>query len=134
MTLPLHGAMQARLALNAAAESCYASAYQALENDDIDNAQKLFAIFALFAPRDERAWVGLGVTMERRTDHRSAAAMYAMGCALAPDSAWCALGHARALRVLGNRAGAERALDQAESATTNAAMLQLIENERNEHD
>ena len=113
------------------AERVYATAYEALENDQIEAAERYFALLALMAPRDERAWIGLAVTRERRGDVPMAAARYLLGSAFAPNSTWCHFGRARALRCLGRAAEAEQALDEAEATTDDAALLEIISAERN---
>jgi predicted TPR repeat methyltransferase len=114
----------------AMAEQCYASAYEALSNGDDDNAARLFALMALLAPRDERCWVGLAVSRERRGDLRSALGFYGMGAALAPRSGWCELGRARALRALGRDHLGDQALDQAEALADDPALVRAIVEER----
>ncbi len=116
--------------LSVLAERVYASAYEALENDDLKSAERLFGLLALFAPGDERAWIGLGVVRERREDWPMAAARYLLGSALVPSSAWCLFGRARALKQLGRADEADRALDEAEACAEDAALLRQIAKER----
>lgn len=117
--------------LSTLGERVYASAHEALENDDVQTAERYFGILALLAPRDERAWIGLGVTRERRGDWPMAAARYLLGGAIVPSSTWCHFGRARALRRLGRTDEAERAFDEAEASTEDPTLLRLIEEERN---
>lgn len=114
----------------AMAEQCYASAYRALESGDELNAKRLFGVLAILAPRDERPWIGLAVCNERQANWPMAAAMYRMGMTLASDSAWAHLGRARALKRMGKRAEARRALDHAEERARDSALLAAIEEER----
>jgi tetratricopeptide (TPR) repeat protein len=117
-------------ARRALSEQCYASAYQALEKGDDANAKRLFGLLAVMAPRDERPWIGLAVCSERKADWAMAGAMYAMGAALASGSAWASFGRGRALRRMGRRSEARRAFDTAEHATSEAALLSAIDEER----
>lgn len=116
--------------LSVLTERVYASAYEALENDDLKSAERFFGLLAVLAPTDERAWVGLGVTRERCGDWPMAAARYSIGSALVPQSAWCHLGRARALEQLGRSDEAELAFDEAETCAEDAALLHQIANER----
>jgi tetratricopeptide (TPR) repeat protein len=113
------------------AERCYASAHQALATGDALNAERLFALMAILLPQDERPWIGLASARERRADWRAAAGLYQVGSALAPRSAWCQLGRARALRRLGRNGEAERSLDQAEELAEDRTLLAAIAQERN---
>lgn len=118
----------------ALAEQCYASAYQALEDGDDRVAQRFFLLMALCAPRDERAWVGLGVCHEREGSSRllpRTAAVYTIGARLVGESAWLQLGRGRALAKLGRYHDALIAFDAAEDAAAdNPALLQAIREER----
>lgn len=115
----------------AVAERCYASAYQALAGGDLDNAMRLFGILALMSAKDERAWIGLATVCERRENWNVAAGLYGIAGAVAPRSAWCHFGRGRALDRIGERALALRELDLAEQATSDNALLDAIEEERN---
>jgi tetratricopeptide (TPR) repeat protein len=115
----------------AVAERCYASAYQALADGDLDNALGLFGILALLSAKDERAWIGLATVCERRENWDAAAGLYGVGSGFAPRSAWCHFGRGRALNRIGERALALRELDLAEQATSDVALLDAIEEERN---
>jgi len=112
-------------------DRCYASAHQALENGDLANAARLFALLAALAPRDARGWAGLAVTKERRGDWLAAAGVHRAGAAIAQEPAWCHFGLGRSLKRLGRHANATRAFDAAESATNDALLLRAIEQERN---
>lgn len=115
----------------AVAERCYASAYAALAGGDLDDAMRLFGILALLSARDERAWIGLATVCERRENWDAAAALYGVGSGFVPASAWCHFGRGRALNRLGRTASALRSLDEAEQATSDRALLDAIEHERN---
>jgi tetratricopeptide (TPR) repeat protein len=119
-----------KTSLSSLAERIYATAFEALENDDVAIAERWFGILALVAPRDERAWIGLAVARERHNDWAMAAARYLLGGALVPGSTWCHFGRARSLRHLGRAAEAEQAFDEAELTTDDHALLLLINEER----
>ncbi|MCA9600034.1 MAG: hypothetical protein KC776_42315 [Myxococcales bacterium] len=112
------------------AERVYATAFEALERGEAQQAERFFGLLALLSPRDERAWVGLAISRENRGDWPMAAAMYLFGTAFAPGSVWCHLGRARALRQLGQDAEAEVAFDEALDNTDDEAFEALIESER----
>ncbi|GMV17077.1 MAG: hypothetical protein AMXMBFR56_53010 [Polyangiaceae bacterium] len=116
--------------LSTIAERVYATAYEALDNDDLRTAERFFGLLLLLAPRDERAWIGLAVVRERKEDWAMAAARYLLGGALVPDSAWCHIGRGRALLQLGRGHEADEAFAEAESVTSDAALLRVIERER----
>jgi tetratricopeptide (TPR) repeat protein len=113
------------------AERCYASAYQALETGDTQDAERLFGLMAMLLPRDERPWIGLASARERRADWHAAAGLYQVGSALVPSSAWCRFGRARALKRIGRLGDAERSLDQAEELAESQTLLAAIAQERN---
>jgi predicted TPR repeat methyltransferase len=126
-----HSRPFSRASLVAQTERIYATAYEALEADHNASAERYFAILAVLSPRDERAWIGLAVTRERRGEWSMAAARYLLGGALVPNSTWCHFGRARALCRPGHANEAEQAFDEAESTTDDEGLLQLIEAERN---
>ncbi len=111
-------------------ERCYASAYDALMADNDQAANRLFMAMALMAPRDERAWIGLAVVRERRGDVAAAAGLYGLGATLAPSSAWCHLGRARNLALLGKSQMASRSFDAAEMASDDPLLLSAVAQER----
>ncbi len=117
-------------ARSAMVERCYASAYEALEKSDDSGAKRLFAMLAIMAPRDERAWVGLAVCSERQGNWPMAAAMYRMGTALAGDSGWSHFGRGRALKRMGKHKDALCALARAEELGADTSLLSAIEEER----
>lgn len=96
-------------------ERCYATAFAALSGDDNLLAQRLFGYLALLAPRDSRAWVGLGTCKERLGDLRGAAGVYGVGAALASEPCFCWVARARALMRSGRTLEAEQAFNAAES-------------------
>jgi Flp pilus assembly protein TadD len=113
------------------AERCYASAFRALELGDTPNAERVFALMAILLPRDERPWIGLAVARERRADWHGAAGLYQVGSTLVPNSPWCRLGRARALRQLGRLVEAERELDGADELDQTEPLFSAIAHERN---
>lgn len=112
-------------------EACYASAHRALADEDDRNATRLFVLMALLSPRDERAWLGLGVCNERAGRLEAAAALFAVGAVLSPESPFCHLGRGRVSASLGRRAEAEAAFDTAR-ALADEALRAAIDRERQE--
>ena len=123
-----------RLSLIGLADQCYAAAHRALEVGDLTSAERLFAVMLVSRPSDERGWLGLAFTAERRGAWRKAAAVYRIGCSIGTDPAPCHLGLGRVLARLGRTRDAERALDEAERNTNDAALLGAIGRERILHD
>ena len=123
--------LRSPVSLSILAERVYASAYEALENDDPRSAERFFGLLALLAPGDERAWIGLGVSRERSEDWPMAAARYLIGSALVPESGWCHLGRARALRHLGHSVEGDEEPDEAEALAGDPVLLSAIAAERN---
>jgi tetratricopeptide (TPR) repeat protein len=116
--------------LHTLAERVYATAFEALEQDQLEAAERYFALLALLAPRDERAWIGLAVSRERQEDWSMAAARYLVGTALVPDSTWCHVGRARALSRLGRFVESEQAFDDASACADDDALLTMVDGER----
>lgn len=130
MRTAFNGTLLSPPSLDILTERLYATGYESLEREDLEIAERCFALMAVSAPRDERAWIGMGVSRERRADWAGAAARYALGTAAVPSSVWCHLGHGRALRELGRHREADAAFDEAELHATDPALMQLIERER----
>lgn len=107
-------------------ELCYASAHQALALGDHQSAARLFGLLALMAPSDARGWLGLGRCRELCNELALALALYGM----APHSPWCLLARARVARAMGRTQLADKYLDQARSAATDAESLAAICDER----
>lgn len=115
----------------ALAEHCYAGGFQALAEGDLSAALRWFACLVALEPREERAWVGLGLACERAGRIPNALGVYSLGQLLVTEpSAWLHLGSARTFKALGRPRDAERALDAAESATNDGVLLSAIEEER----
>ncbi|MCU0691928.1 MAG: hypothetical protein MUF54_11040 [Polyangiaceae bacterium] len=117
---------------NTVVERCYATAYRALEEGDAHRAMKLFGIMAVLAPRDERAWIGLGTSNEKIGNHERAAGVYHIGASMTGGSGWCEFGRGRALKRLRLAKHAARAFAHAESLTDDPSLLDAIEQERSE--
>ena len=111
-------------------ECCYASAYRALEGDDLQNAQRLFGVMAVMAMRDERAWIGLATIQERTGQWRAAAGLYGVATALIPTSAWSHFGKGRNLLQLGRTQEAELCFGKAEQLTDDPHLLRALAQER----
>ena len=95
----------------AIAEHCYTGGFRALAQGNLTAAMRWFACLAALEPREERAWVGLGLACERAGRLPSALGVYSLGQTLvAEPSAWLHLGRARTFNALGRPRDAERAL------------------------
>jgi thioredoxin-like negative regulator of GroEL len=117
--------------LGSLAEQCYASAYNALASNDIDEARHLFWVLTALEPRAERAWVGLSVCHERDGRTAAAATLYGIGAHVTgKTSPWLALGRARTLRALGRIQESGAAFDAAEQCTEDPSIAAAIEEER----
>jgi tetratricopeptide (TPR) repeat protein len=111
-------------------EQCYASAYRALEEDDLVAAHRLFGVMAAMAPRDERAWIGLAIIRERKEQWRAAAGLYGVATAFVPTSAWCHFGKGRCLSRMGRLPDAETSYGIAEALSDDPSLLGALERER----
>lgn len=114
------------------AEQLYARGYRALSKGDAITAERCFGVLVVLEAREERGWVGLGAAQEQQGRLGHAAAAYRLGTGFVPGSVWLRLGLGRALLRRGRLREAERAFDEAESLTSDAALLKLIEQEREE--
>jgi tetratricopeptide (TPR) repeat protein len=103
-----------------------ASAHQALALGDHQNAARLFGLLVLLAPKDPRGWLGLGRCRELSNELALAHALYGM----APHSPWSLLARARVARAMGRPALADRYLDEARTAATDAETQGAICDER----
>jgi tetratricopeptide (TPR) repeat protein len=102
-------------------ERCYASAYAALEADDLQSAGYLFGIMAVLAPGDARAWIGLAIANEQRAPSM-ALGLYRLAASLAPDPAACHQARGRLLERLGRHAEASAAFEAALDGDTSPAL------------
>jgi Tfp pilus assembly protein PilF len=78
-------------------EALYALAFKKLGQESFHDASALLRLMLHLAPKDERAWLGLGVCHEKLGQLRTAGEIYAAGCAAAKPSGRCALACARVL-------------------------------------
>ncbi|HYO95161.1 MAG TPA: hypothetical protein VER33_11650 [Polyangiaceae bacterium] len=111
-------------------ERCYATAFAALTGDDNLLAERLFGYLVLLAPRDSRAWVGLGTSKERLGEVRAAAGVYGVGAALSSEPCYCWVARARALMRSGRVLEAEQAFDAAESSCGEADLSAWVAAQR----
>ncbi len=117
---------------HAVAERLYANAYAALGEGRTQDALQHFILMTGVAPFDERAWVGLGASLEQKGETRRALKAYESGVSAAPHSVFCKLGQARTLFQLGEVQKAHRLLDQAEVDANATTEVQLIDQLRGE--
>lgn len=113
-------------------EAIYATAHWLLTRERFADAAKVFRVMLQVAPRDERAWLGLGECHERVEQPRIAAELYGAGSVIAGDGAHtlsirCLLARARMMSKLGRGGEIERTLDTAEQAAAELGDGQLIE-------
>lgn len=104
---------------SATVEAMYAAGHWLLEQEQPANAAKVFRVMLHAAPRDERAWLGLGECHARVGQYRIALELFGAGTVAAVPSARCEIARGRALRALdreGEAAAAfERAMDLADA-------------------
>lgn len=122
----LPGALAA-LNLDAEKERLYASAYKALTEGDLTNAQRMFGLMAAMGTSDERVWIGLGTIREKKNDTQRAATVYQLGTVFAPSSVWCHLALGRTLGRLGQHNKALCALDKADELADNPQIQSAID-------
>jgi hypothetical protein len=117
-----------RPARDAAIEAVYAAAHLCLTGERFSEAAKLFRFMLRAAPRDERAWLGLGACHERALQPRIAMELYAAGSVVAGrerGSVRCMLARARTAASLGR--DPTEALEAAEQAAHDQGAVELIE-------
>jgi thioredoxin-like negative regulator of GroEL len=111
-------------------EAIYATAHWLLARERAADAAKVFRVMLRVAPRDERAWLGLGECHERIDQLRIAAELYGAGSVIAGGarsvSVRCLLARARMMSKLGRSADIEWTLDTAERAAADQQDDQLI--------
>jgi len=109
-------------------EVIYAAGHWLLGRERIADAAEVFRIMLKAAPRDERAWLGLGECHERIAQPLIALELYGAGSIVAGDSRTrpvrCFLARARVLSKVGR--DAEGALDAADAAAEQAGDDELI--------
>jgi tetratricopeptide (TPR) repeat protein len=105
-------------------EAIYAAGHWLLEQEQPANAAKVFRVMLHAAPRDERAWLGLGECHARIGQHRIALELFGAGSVVAGPSPRCEIARGRALRALERDGEAEdafeRAMDLADAADDEA--------------
>ncbi len=118
-------------------EAIYATAHWLLARERAADAAKVFRVMLRVAPRDERAWLGLGECHERIDQLRIAAELYGAGSVIAGGerslSVRCLLARARVLAKLARGDDIERILDAAENAAAaqdDEALIALVASER----
>lgn len=116
----------------AVTETLYATAFKALTEGFVREAQRCFALMAGVAPFDARVWVGLGASFEQEGNWKRALGMYTFGRTVSPKSLHCKLGEARMLARTGSYRTAQSVLDVAESQANERYELELIERMRGE--
>ena len=109
------------------ADALYAVGYRLLDNEHVTDAANVFRVLLRAAPTDERGWLALGRCHERVDQWRIALELYAAGAIAAEPSARCHLARARVLRVLGDTAAAEEAIEAAAVCAEGTDDYDLIE-------
>lgn len=106
-------------------EALYALAFKKLGQESFHDASALLRLMLHLAPKDERAWLGLGLCHERLGQLRVAGEIYAAGCAAAKPSGRCALACARVLDRQGQSDSADDLYEVAIEAFENANQDEL---------
>lgn len=110
-------------------EAIYATAHWLLARARPSDAAKVFRVMLRIAPRDERAWLGLGECHERIDQLRVAAELYGAGSVIAGGdgslSVRCLLARARTMVRLGRGGEIDRMFDAAERAAAEQGDEQL---------
>jgi tetratricopeptide (TPR) repeat protein len=109
-------------------EAIYAAGHWLLSRERVADAAEVFRVMLKAAPRDERAWLGLGECHERISQPLIALELYGAGTVVAvavgAPSVRCFLARARMLSKVGR--DAEGALDAADAAAERAGDDELI--------
>jgi tetratricopeptide (TPR) repeat protein len=118
-----------------AVEAIYAAGHWLLCHERIADAAEVFRVMLKAAPRDERAWLGLGECHERIAQPLIALELYGAGMVVAgaPEapSVRCFLARARTLSKVGRDAeGALDAADAAAEKTGDDELIALVRRER----
>ncbi|MDP8998776.1 MAG: tetratricopeptide repeat protein [Myxococcota bacterium] len=112
-------------------EAIYATAHWLLTRERFADAAKVFRVMLQIAPRDERAWLGLGECHERVEQPRIAAELYGAGSVIAGGaqnlSVRCLIARARMMSRLGRGVEVDGILDTAERAAVEQADEHLVE-------
>ncbi|HEY6462540.1 MAG TPA: tetratricopeptide repeat protein [Polyangiaceae bacterium] len=94
-------------------EAIYAVGHYLLEQERPADAVKVFRVMLHAAPRDERAWLGLGRCHEQVGHPRIALEVYGAGSVVAGPSARCEVARGRVLRALDRDDEAAAAFERA---------------------
>jgi hypothetical protein len=109
-------------------EAIYAAGHWLLSRDRVADAAEVFRVMLKAAPRDERAWLGLGECHERISQPLIALELYGAGTVVAvvagARSVRCFLARARILSKVGR--DADGALDAADVAADQAGDEELM--------
>jgi tetratricopeptide (TPR) repeat protein len=109
-------------------EAIYAAGHWLLSRERVADAAEVFRVMLKAAPRDERAWLGLGECHERISQLLIALELYGAGTVVAANagapSVRCFLARARILSKVGR--DAEAALDAADAAAEQAGDDELL--------
>lgn len=111
----------------------YEVAHGMLQDERWSDAADILRAMMLACPRDERAWLALGLCHEEMAQADIALELYALGSLAAPSSIRCRLASARILRDRGLLTEADAALDLAEAIAEQSqddALSALVERER----
>jgi hypothetical protein len=120
---------------DATIEAMYAAAYWLLSLERVADAAQVFRVMLTAAPRDERAWLGLGECHERISQPLIALELYGAGSVIAGDaqarSVRCFLARARVLAKIGrDPEGAFDAADEAAEQVADDDLIALVRRER----
>lgn len=107
-------------------EAIYATGHWLLEDEQFENAAKVFRVMLHAAPRDERGWLALGECHERIEQPRIALELYGAGSVVAAPSARCDLARARTLRALDRDDEADEAFERAAQLARDADDEDLV--------
>jgi thioredoxin-like negative regulator of GroEL len=109
-------------------EALYATGYELLAQERIANAASAFRTMLRIAPRDERAWLGVGECHERAGQLRIAIELYGAGSVAAAKnghaSVRCLLARARLLFKLG--CDVSEAIQRAHASARNSGEVDLM--------
>jgi Flp pilus assembly protein TadD len=94
-------------------EALYATGHWLLTQDRVQDGASVFRAMALIAPKDERAWLGLGACHEALDQPKVALHMYATGRILARPAIRCDIARSRLLRASDRGDEADVVLEEA---------------------
>jgi Flp pilus assembly protein TadD len=108
-------------AANQLRELVYASGCHELSQRRLQRASEVFRFMTMFAPDDERAWLGLGEAHLQAGHEEVAAFVLETGSRVAQSNCRCLLGLAQILRANGHLARAREALKAASERPSETA-------------